>query len=382
MMMKITNLLLCLCIGCLWACAPEADPPEETTATDEPIEWVTYEGQSGPGQGKHIVLVSGDEEYRSEEALPQLAKILSQHHGFTCTVLFAQDPDHPGIIDPNYINNIPGTEQLDSADLMILFTRFRALPNEQMEAFERYLMAGKPVLAIRTATHAFNFTDTTSQWRHWGNYFNEEGHPWDGGFGRLVLGERWHTHHGHHKHQSTRGMIAPEAADHPITRGLQDGMIWGPTDVYGVRLPLPGDSQPLILGQVVERAGEYDENDPYFGMKPTDDQVATVNPATEEAYNPNDPMMPIAWLKSYQLPEGQRGQALTSTIGAATDLENEGVRRLLVNATYYLLELDVPEQAKVELVGDYQPSAYSFHDDDYWTKKDLRVADYILSVDQ
>lgn len=48
-------------------------------------EWVVYEGQDGPGRGKQIVLISGDEEYRSEEALPQLGKILAKHHGFSCT---------------------------------------------------------------------------------------------------------------------------------------------------------------------------------------------------------------------------------------------------------------------------------------------------------
>src|SRR5262249_33082591 len=56
---------------------------------DDP--WIVLKGSEGPGKGKHIVLVSGDEEYRSEESLPQLAKILSKHHGFTCTVLFAID---------------------------------------------------------------------------------------------------------------------------------------------------------------------------------------------------------------------------------------------------------------------------------------------------
>ena len=39
--------------------------------------WLVFEGADGPGKGKHVVLVSGDEEYRSEEALPQLAKILA-----------------------------------------------------------------------------------------------------------------------------------------------------------------------------------------------------------------------------------------------------------------------------------------------------------------
>ncbi|HEX8202659.1 MAG TPA: hypothetical protein VF590_19435, partial [Isosphaeraceae bacterium] len=62
--------------------------------------WVVYEGGQGPGRGKHVVLISGDEEYRSEEALPQLARILAEHHGFRCTVLFAIDPKD-GTINPN-----------------------------------------------------------------------------------------------------------------------------------------------------------------------------------------------------------------------------------------------------------------------------------------
>src|SRR3954462_4446798 len=85
-----------------------------------------YEGGDGPGKGKYIVLVSGDEEYRSEEALPQLGKILAKRHGFRCTVLFAIDPAD-GTINPN-VSNIPGLEALDSADLTVIFTRFRDLP--------------------------------------------------------------------------------------------------------------------------------------------------------------------------------------------------------------------------------------------------------------
>ena len=56
-------------------------------------DWVTYEGNKGPGKGRHIVFLTGDEEYRSEEALPQLAKILAVRHGFKCTVLFSTDAD-------------------------------------------------------------------------------------------------------------------------------------------------------------------------------------------------------------------------------------------------------------------------------------------------
>src|SRR5438045_9488570 len=88
------------------------------TDTKEPL-WVVYDGFDGSGKGKHIVLVSGDEEYRSEEALPQLAKILATHHGFKCTVLFAIDPKD-GTINPDKKDNIPGLEALKTADLMVI----------------------------------------------------------------------------------------------------------------------------------------------------------------------------------------------------------------------------------------------------------------------
>src|ERR671935_945202 len=117
--------------------------------------WITLEGSEGPGKGKHVVLVSGDEEYRSEEALPQLAKILARRHGFKCTVLFAIDPKD-GTINPNVNNNIPGLEALRTADLMVIFTRFRDLPQAQMRHVVEYLDAGKPVVGLRTATHGFD----------------------------------------------------------------------------------------------------------------------------------------------------------------------------------------------------------------------------------
>lgn len=371
--MNVFNYSLAILVLWLAGCTPEPQPEAEVTG---PVQWVTYKGQEGPGNGKHIVFVSGDEEYRSEEALPQLARILSEHHGFESTVLFAQNPEQPGLIDPNYRNNIPGLDALDDADLLFLFTRFRDLPDEQMENFKEYLMGGKPLVAIRTATHAFQFEDSTSAWAHWSNFHEDANSPWDGGFGRLVLGERWHTHHGHHKHQSTRGLIAEEANDHPVVNGIDDGEIWGPTDVYGIRMPLPEGFSPIILGQVIDRAGEFDESDPFFGMQPSDSDVASVNPAARAEYNPNDPLMPVAWTMNYQLPEGQPGMSFTSTIGSSTDVVNEGVRRLLVNSVFYMLDMDVPEEADVAFVGDYSPSAYSFHTDEYWQEKGLMVSDY------
>src|SRR5262245_60994194 len=96
-------------------------------------DWVVYDGKKGPGQGKHIVFLTGDEEYRSVEGLPQLAKILAVRHGFKCTVLFSINKD--GEIDPNTRDNEPGLEALDSADLCVMALRFREWPDEQMKHF-------------------------------------------------------------------------------------------------------------------------------------------------------------------------------------------------------------------------------------------------------
>jgi hypothetical protein len=208
--------------------------------------WVVYEGTAGPGKGKHIVLISGDEEYRSEEVLPQLGKILAKHHGFKCTVLFAIDPT-TGTINPN-VSNIPGLEALKSADLMIMFLRFRHLPDEQMKHIVDYVESGKPIIGLRTATHAFD-PNRKSKYAHW----HWQSKDWTGGFGKQVLGETWVAHHGAHGRESTRGIIASGAKDHAILRGIKDGDIWGPTDVYTVKLPLPGDSKPLVLGRRMSR---------------------------------------------------------------------------------------------------------------------------------
>jgi hypothetical protein len=303
--------------------------------------WLTIEGSSGPGKGKHIVLVSGDEEYRSEEALPQLAKILARHHGFKCTVLFAIDPKN-GTINPNVNNNIPGLEALQTADLLVLFTRFRNLPDGQMKYIVDYVESGKPIIGMRTATHAFNLTKSNTYARY--NY-NVGSGQWHGGFGEQVLGETWVDHHGQHGRQSTRGIIAKPEEKHPILRGIKDGDIWGPTDVYAVHLPMHGDSKPLVLGQVLD------------GMRPTDKPVAGPK---------NDPMMPIAWVKTYKaVGKGTTAKAarvFTTTMGASQDLQSEGLRRLLVNACYWALGMEntIPAKSKVDLVGKYKPRPFGF----------------------
>lgn len=306
---------------------------------DSGIELLKYEGRSDlPGSGKHVVLVSGDEEYRSEETVVQFGRILAKHHGFDCTVLFAIDPE-TGLIDPLKTDNIPGLDALKTADVLVLDLRFRNLPDDQMQFLDDYLKAGKPVLGIRTSTHAFNIPKDRKFARYSFNY-DDNGGRWQQGFGRLVLGETWIEHHGHHGVEATRGIIAPGQENNPIVRGCEN--IFGPTDVYRVRLPLPGDSKPLILGQVLE------------GMKPDDKPVENEK---------NSPLMPIAWTKSYRITdESSLGKAFCSTIGSSQDFQSEGVRRLLVNAVYWLGGLmdKIPDQAEVEIVGEFEPLPMGF----------------------
>ncbi len=271
--------------------------------------WCDYAGGEGPGKGKFVVLLSGDHEYRSEEALPQLGKILAVHHGFKCRVIFAIDPK-TGEIKPDRPNNFPGIEALKDADLLIIATRFAKPPPEQMKIIDDYLKSGKPVIGMRTATHGFQ---TGGDYEHYKNGYGGAKKEWKGGFGRLVLGEKWISHHGGHKSQSTGGLVDKGAKDHPIVRGIKDRDVWGDTDVYGVRLPLPGDSKPIILGAVLT------------GMK-VDDPILEGKK--------NNPMMPVGWTKSYQIPGGKKGRVFNTTMGSSSDLVSEGTRRMLVNATY------------------------------------------------
>ena len=309
-------------------------------------DWVTYEGKSGPGHGKHIVFLSGDEEYRSEEALPMLAKILSQRHGFKCTVVFPINPED-GTINPNVGTNLPGIEALDAADLCVMALRFRELPDAKMKHFVNYLNAGKPIIGLRTSTHAFNYTRNKDS-----SYvkFSYGSKDWPGGFGQQVLGETWVNHHGNHGKQSTRGVVHEPQAAHPILRGVKD--VWGPSDVYTV-VHLPADAKVLMWGQVLT------------GMSPSDGPLEGPK---------NNPMMPLVWVRDYTGESGKVSRIVTTTMGAATDFESEDLRRLVINACYWTtgLEKQIPERADAAPVGAYQPTPFGFGK----FKPGLKPADY------
>lgn len=311
--------------------------------------WVTYEPKAGPGKGKHIVFLSGDEEYRSEEGLPQLAKILSQRHGFKCTVLFSVDAD--GIINPEAGGSLSNPAALDSADAIVMLLRFRHWDDDANKRFEAAVNRGVPLIALRTSTHAFNgLKGPYEKWNH-GN---------KGGFGKQVLGETWVTHWGRHKVEAMLGVIEKGQEKHPLFNGVKQ--IFADSDVYEAYPP--ADAKILVRGQVLKGMTADTPPADYVKKRASDKQEQPVN----------DPMMPVAWTREVKNDAGKVNKIFTTTMGAATDLQSEGTRRLIVNSVFWGLGLEVPAKANVDYIGEFKPTMYGFKG----YKKGVKPSDHKL----
>ena len=290
---------------------------------------VVYQGASGPGAGKHIVFLSGDHEYRSEETLPALARILAKHYGFKSTVFFTTDPQ-TGVIEPGN-SNVSGLEALRTADLLVIFLRFQDFPDDQMQQIVDYLERAGPVVGLRTATHAFQIKRPDAKFAKF--TWNNPG-EFQGGFGRQVLGETWVSHYGRNHVQSSRLIIEPKNAAHPILRGVKD--VWVQSGGYTAD-PMQG-SEVLARGQILD------------GMTPE-------SPAANDKKE-----FPVAWVRNYTAASGKQGRVFTTTHGASEDLLNDGFRRMLVNACLWAagLEQSINERSNIGFVGAYEPTTFNF----------------------
>lgn len=231
---------------------------------------------------KHIVFVDGEDEYKSEVTLPALAQEVAQDHGARVTILKSEpDPTNP--------SDIPGLEALESADLAVFYLRFRTLPSHQIEMIERYLKAAKPVVGLRTTTHAFRYPDD---------------HPlvsWNS-FGETVLGAPWIYHYGHDS--STDVVLREDAADHRIVQGLPKAFhvrSW----LYQVQPDYPPASAKRLLNGI------------------------SVGPSSRSERQVN----PVAW--TFTHPWG--GRVFTTTMGHPDDFEVVAFRRLVINAMHWAL---------------------------------------------
>jgi len=310
-----------------------------TPVADVSKQWLSFPGNSGlgndaPGKGKHVVLIAAEQEYRSEQSMPMMANILSQHHGFDCTVLFSVneqgkvDPTLPAPFkDKTRHHIIPGLEQLAQADCVILLSRFMQLPDDQLQHFRDYFDSGKPLIALRTTNHGF-----------WGNI---EYKVKDRSIGlKEMLGGSFMGHHGGWQREATRGEIVAENAMHPILTGVDN--IWGTSDVYRCHndnSPFPDDCTALVLGQ------------PMLSLEPD----APANESKEP--------LPIAWTKTWTGNRDLDSRIFHFTMGSAEDFNNAGVRRLTVNAVYWGLRMEAAIRAdrSVDVIGEYFPLKSGFN---------------------
>jgi hypothetical protein len=288
---------------------------------------VKYEGTKSIAKGKHIVLIASDHEYRGEETLPAMARILAKHHGFDCTVLFGVDKN--GEIKAGE-SNIPGLEALESADGMIMFTRFQALPDEQMKHIDAYLKRGGPVMGLRTSTHGFKYGNKESAYSKYD--FQAKNEDYKLGFGHQVLGQTWVGHYGRNHSQSTRITIIPEKAGHVILTGVSNIHIQ-----CGAYNAVPQDDWNILtMAQ------------PLMSMKIDGEPDASKPPMASE------------WTREYAGENGKIGRVFTSLYGASEDVLNDGYRRMLVNATYWTLGLEakIVADSPIDFVGKYQPNTF------------------------
>ncbi|MEQ6118162.1 ThuA domain-containing protein [Reichenbachiella sp. MALMAid0571] len=292
---------------------------------------VVYNGTKGIGKGKNIVFISTDHEYRGEETLPALARILASRYGFTCTVIWALDDEgniYPGSSD------IKGLEVLKNADLMVIFTRFANFSDEQMQHIDDYIRRGGGVVGLRTATHAFRNKDNVN-WEHYDYRYEGSKEEWHGGFGELILGETWVGHYGKNHEQASLVLVEEENKEHPIMRGVKDA--WAQCGGYNA-YPQGENLKILARGRVLN------------GMTPD----AEPDNTKEE--------LPVAWVRDYQLESGATGRAFTTTHGASEDILSDGFRRMLVNACFWGLKMEdhIKSENNIEFVGEYKPTTFNF----------------------
>ncbi|MDE2833885.1 MAG: ThuA domain-containing protein [Bacteroidota bacterium] len=277
-----------------------------------------------------IVFVTGDEEYRSEESMPMLAGILQRDYGFDVSVCYALNEE--GYIDPNVLDNIAGLRQLEEADMMVLFTRFRALPDSQAQYILDFAESGKPMAGFRTATHAFLYKDDRER-----EHLNNE---WP----TRVFGQQWITHHGHFDDGAlplTRVEVIDSMMAHPILQGVNDFDAYSWLyHVHGGDHRLYGDSAPLLAGTALQS-----------------------NHANNDRLDRFPIQNPVAWTKTYTGTSGRTARVFFTTLGHPYDFKDASMRRLALNGILWALGHEIPEGgANADTAAPYEPNNSGFGD--------------------
>lgn len=290
---------------------------------------IVYEGESGPGKGKHIVFLASDHEYRAEEACPMLARILAKRMGFKCTVVFGVDKN--GFIEAGS-SQVTGMEALEKADLFFIFARFLNLPDDQMAHIDRYLERGGPVVGLRTSSHAFKIPANSKYAKY---DYRSKVAGYENGFGHQILGNTWVGHYGTNHKQGTRIETIPEQRGHVILSGV-------------------GETAFTHAGGYVGKAA------PDFTVLANSQPLVSMDPAAEA--DPKKPPMPCVWTRSYAAMDGTKHRVFHSTQGASQDFLDDNYRRLILNGVLWAIgmEKEIKADLDISFVGPFNPSRFSF----------------------
>ena len=290
---------------------------------------IIYEGGHGAGQGKHIVFLASDHEYRAEEACPALARILAKHLGFTCTVVFGVDAD--GFIEAGS-SRVSGLEALEKADLFVISARFLNLPDEEMAHIVSYLDRGGPVVGMRTSSHAFKIPGKSKYAKY---DFKSKAADYENGFGHQILGNTWVGHYGDNHKQGTRITTVPEQRGHVILTGV-------------------GETAFCHAGAYVGKAA------PDFTVLTTSQPLVSMEPTAEP--DVRKPPMPSTWTRHYAAKDGGKHRVFHTTQGASQDILDDNYRRLIINGILWAagMEKEIKPDLDISFVGPYKPGTFSF----------------------
>lgn len=241
----------------------------------------------------HVVFMIGEREYNTKDTLPDFAREQLETRGMRCTFIHADQQDK---------NSFPGLQALETADLLVLSVRRRSLPKEQLDLVRQYLKCGRPLVGIRTASHAFHALGK-----------HPEGHDEWQSFDHDVLGGNYHNHLA----PNIRSVLnaASDVADHTILAGVALGSMAGNGSLYQVS-PLSKEAKPLIIGSI-----------------------------------PSHPAEPVAWTHQYG-----DSRVFYTSLGHPEDFKNEGFKRLLVNAVFWAMDKPVPAESAESQVWEERPN--------------------------
>lgn len=251
-----------------------------------------------------VAFVAADDEYRSEITLPMLAELFQKDTGARTGLVLAADGE-TGAPDVASKTANTGLAPLHQAHVAVLYLRY-SRDVELAKTLDAFARDGRPIVALRTATHAFAFGAESPLGEL------------DNGFGERVIGAPWRWHHGH---GSGTHILPPEeaVADHPILRGVREALAERPlvpSWLYVVE-PLPEDCRVLLWGETAEPG-------------------AAEHPQARQ---------PILWVRETQGEGAPRRMAYTS-LGHPGDLELPAVRRLVLQMVLWAVgdEVNIPEQ--------------------------------------